>query len=92
MERIKDTIKSLMQDLASKQDANLKDNPEVLLKKYLSRKEQKHVKVQYFRKGTLGIAVDSSTWLYYLNLQKDRLLADFNKESSLIKDIRFKLA
>jgi hypothetical protein len=91
METIKNTIMQFMQELECKKTGAAKDNPEVLLKKFLSTKELKHIKIKYFRKGTLGITVDSSTWLYYLNLQKERLLADLRNESTAIKEIRFRI-
>jgi hypothetical protein len=91
MEVIKDTIAQFMQRLQSKKETASKDNPEIVLKKLLSKKELKHIKINYFKKGTIGISVDSSTWLYYLSLQKERLLEELHKASPLIKDIRFKI-
>jgi hypothetical protein len=87
MDAIKDIIQDLIQEL--KTSKPLKDDPEILLKKVLSLKERGHVRFRYFKHGILGIAVDSSTWLYQLNLQKRRLLARLAKKSSGIKDIRF---
>lgn len=89
MDAIKDIVTDLMQGLKSKKP--LKDDPEVILKKVLSKKELGHVRFRYFRKGILGIAVDSSTRLYQLNLQKAQLLAKLGKKSPDIKDIRLYL-
>lgn len=84
MENIKETVKNVMQKL-------FKDDPEVLLQKTLDKKDLKHIKFVYFKKGVLGINVDSSTWFYHLNLQKQDLLVKLGKKSSSIKDIRFHL-
>lgn len=64
---------------------------EAFLKKTLTKKELNHVKFSYFRRGVLGIIVDSSSWLYYLNLHKQRLLTRLCKKFDKIKDIRFVL-
>lgn len=91
MEQIKDTVEQFLKSLKAKNEKNAKDDPERALKKILSRKELKHMQFNYFKKGVLGIKVDSSTWLYYLNLQKQQLLRDISRESPIIKDIRFRL-
>jgi len=87
MEAIKDIITDVIHGLKTKKRA--KDKPEFLLKRALSKKELGHVKFRYLRKGILGITVDSSGWLYQLNLQKPGLLAKLGKKSQAIKDIRF---
>jgi hypothetical protein len=89
VDAIKDIVTDLMQGLHNKKP--LEDDPEVILKKILSKKELGHVRFRYFRRGILGIAVDSSTRLYQMNLQKPRLLAKLGKKSPGIKDIRLYL-
>jgi len=64
-------------------------DPEVLIKKILTKKELGHIKVRYFKKGTLGLTVDSSTWLYYFNLQKRDFLGKLHTQSGAIENIRF---
>lgn len=89
---LKDTIQDLMRALSTKSKASFKDNPLSLLKKVLSKKEMQHVGPHYFKNGVLSINVDSSSWLYRLNLQKEDLLFKLRKESSVvIKEIRFYL-
>lgn len=89
MELIKDIVSGLMRDL--KNQKSPQGNPCLLLKKVLTKRELGHVKFRYLRKGILGLAVDSSSWLYHLNLQKQELLAKIAmvKQSPAIKDIRF---
>lgn len=91
MEPIKETVALLVVRLKKQQKAALKENPEACLKKTLTKKEFGHIKCNYFKKGTLSINVDSSAWLYYFNLRKEKLLAALVKESSLVKDIRLRL-
>lgn len=87
MESIKDIITDVLQGLKTKR--RTQDEPESLLKRVLPKKELGHVKFRYLRKGVLGITVDSSSWLYQLNLQKPQLLAKLGKRSPTIKEIRF---
>ncbi len=92
METIKETIKGLMQKWQQKKDGSSADDPASLLRKALAKKELKHLQSSYFRKGILTIRVDSSAWLYHLNLQKEELLNKLRSQSTAaIKDIRFYL-
>lgn len=90
MEAIKDTIVSIMQDLRAKK-INPSSDPHALIRKALTKKESRHIKFNYFKKGILSLYVDSSGWLYNLSLKKEELLAKFNKSSGAIKDIRFRI-
>jgi len=93
VEAIKDTIINVIKELSLKKHGlSENDNPEVLLKKALTKKELRHIKFHYFRKGMLGIKVDSSVWLYSMNLKKEKLISKLNSASTLgVKDIRFVL-
>jgi len=63
-----------------------------LLRQALSRGEQRHAKLRYFKDGVVGVSVDSSVWLYHLNLKKEELLKTMREESAtVVKDIRFHL-
>ncbi|MDD5196461.1 MAG: DciA family protein [Candidatus Omnitrophota bacterium] len=88
MEKIKDTLQSVMQDLVRKKGGVLGEDPESWLRKVLTKRELGHIKLQYFRKGILGILVDSSVWLYSLNLKKEDLLRKLKKCSGQIREIR----
>ena len=91
MEQIKDTIASVIGNLVAKKQGEVGGGPEGLLKKALTKKELGHIKFNYFKKGVININVDSSSWLYSLNLKKEELLEKLGKESSKIKDIRFRI-
>ncbi len=91
MEAIKDTIKNVMRGLKAKKIGPAADSPEALLKKFLTKKELTHIKFNYFKRGIVNISVDSSSWLYQLNLQKEALLGKFARQTKAIKDIRFRL-
>ncbi len=89
MESIKNTVNNVMGLLVAKKNLS-HHSPETLLKKTLTKKELQHIKFRYFRKGILGISVDSSGWLYQMNLKKEGLLERLGKNIN-VKDIRFRL-
>jgi predicted nucleic acid-binding Zn ribbon protein len=91
MQLIKETIENLMHNWERKKKYSSHEDPEVWLKEVLAKKELGHVKFHYFRKGTLGIQVDSSSWLYQLGLKKEALLAKLRKKSPKLQDVRFYL-
>lgn len=91
MEKIKDTIELVIRDLLAKKSSASKATPEDWLRKVLTKKELGHIKFHYFRKGVLGLLVDSSSWLYSLNLKKDALLNKFKACSPEIKEIRLSI-
>jgi len=91
MEKISETIQSVFKELVNKKVADGGVNPEGWLKKVLTKKELGHIKLHYFRKGILGLSVDSSVWMYSLNLKKDSLLKKLKECSQEIKEIRFSI-
>ncbi len=91
MQAIKDTVASVMQNLAQKKSANAGNEPQEILRKVLTKKELGHIRFNYLKKGVLSLNVDSSSWLYSLSLKKEALLAKLGKKSKGIKDIRFRI-
>ena len=91
IEPIRDTIKTVFKNFGDKRHRAKEEDPWHWLKNTLTKKELGHIKCNYFRKGTLGIGVDSSSWLYYFNLKKVELLSRLSKQSKKIKDIHLYL-
>lgn len=91
METIKATVNSLLAAWEAKKKEPRANKVEPLFKKALTKKEIKHIKFNYFRKGVLSVMVDSSGWLYRLNLKKYDLLLELRKGLADIKDIRFRI-
>jgi len=91
MEPLKNTLDTLMRGLLDKKAGSLDAHPEQWLKKTLTNKELRHIKVKYFSKGILGLSVDSSAWLYILNLKKEELLNKLKKESPRLKNINLRI-
>ena len=93
METIKATVINVIREMSSKKEKGINQTDAwALLKKALTKKELRHIKFNYFKKGILGIKVDSSAWLYNLNLKKEKLMAFFDNSPGMqLKDIRFNL-
>ena len=90
MEALKDTISAVMQGLEQKKKI-AGDDTRDLLKKVLTKNELAHIKCNYFRKGILGILVDSSAVYYKLNLRKNELINKLGKELSGLQDISLRM-
>lgn len=91
MEAIKNTVDAVMHTLKTGKGAGVGPAIEDALKKSLTKKEIRHIKFNYFKRGTLSISVDSSGWLYQLSLKKEDLLAGLRRDLKDIKNIRFRL-
>ncbi len=91
MEAIKTLINGVIQKLEVKQKELEQEDPEIILKKFLTKSDLAHIKFNYFKRGVFSIKVDSSVRLYNLSLQKERLLAGLSKNLPAVKDIRFVL-
>jgi hypothetical protein len=91
MELLKNTLAEVMRSLSAKNTAGIDAVPEQWLKKALTKKELRHIKVKYFSKGILGLSVDSSAWLYMFSLKKGALLETLHKEHPGLKDLNFSI-
>ena len=91
MEPLKNTLDALMLGLSHKKTSYLDAGPEQWLKKTLTKKELRHIKVKYFSKGVLGLSVNSSAWLYILSLKKEELLKTLQKEAPVVKNINLRI-
>lgn len=91
MERIKDTLQSVFKELTAKKGSPGGDAPEDWLKKALTKRDLEHIKFNYFRKGILGVKVDSSSWVYRFTLDKPKILGKLQKCCAEVKDIHFRI-
>jgi len=91
MEQIKDTIRQLVQAWETSKERFPAQDPEQWLKKILTKKELKHIKINYFRKGVLGVNVDSSPWFYALSVRKAEVLGKLRQHCDSVKDIHFRV-
>ena len=91
MDKIKDLIEDLIRNLTVKKLEERGADPEGWLKKTLTKKELGHIKFHYFRKGVLGVRVDSSAWMYSLSLKKEGLLRKIREHNPGVKAIHFSI-
>jgi hypothetical protein len=91
MATIKEVVRNIMEDLVKHKAHSRSSNPQAWLQKVLTKRELAHTRFHYFRRGALGLWVDSSSWLYSLTLKKEKLLAKLSAISSTIKDIHFRI-
>jgi hypothetical protein len=80
-----------MQALERKKGSGEYGDPQPWLKKILTKKEIEHIKFRYLRNGVLGVAVDSSAWLYHLSLKERALVEKLRPTIRGIKAIKFRL-
>ena len=79
----------MMRDLTLNRAAQKGQDPQEWLKLALTKRQMRHIKVKYFRKGILGLSVDSSGWLYTFSLQKARIVRQLQEQAPLLKDVHF---
>jgi hypothetical protein len=87
MEPIKDALAKIMSEWQAKRHDH--NDHEFWLKKILTTKEFRHIKLTYFKAGVLNATVDSSSWLYYFSLKKEDLVQRLREHDPAIKNIRF---
>jgi hypothetical protein len=92
MEAIKDIIPGVIGGWQTRDKSSaVSGNPEAVLKKNLTKGQASHIKFQYFRKGILGLCVDSPGWLYKINLEKEALFSRVSKDLVGLKEIKLRL-
>ncbi|KPK42952.1 MAG: hypothetical protein AMJ78_00385 [Omnitrophica WOR_2 bacterium SM23_29] len=79
MESIRDTIERVVEGWQDKQQKGTGDIIREGLKQYLTRQEQRHIKYYSLKESRVTLGVDSSAWLYLLNLKKRQLLKNLNQ-------------
>lgn len=89
MEDLKITVAAVLKDLETRKTQAAANDPARYFDKVFAKKELRHIRPAYFRNGICAISVESSTWMYHLNLRKQDLLAKMRDFLPDIKDIRF---
>ena len=90
MDQIKDVINDVVEGLSSG-----KNRPqEQILKiwqEVLGKKTSKHTKIMGLYKGVLLVNVDSSVWLFHLNLKRGALLKKLRSATGELKEIKIRI-
>lgn len=89
---IRDIVGAVLENLDGTKAASCQDIA-AALKSALDAKAFKHVQPQQYKDNKLTINVDSSAWLYKLNLEKNQILRKINSTlpKAGIKDLLFRI-
>jgi predicted nucleic acid-binding Zn ribbon protein len=76
---IKDVLGSVISKISGEKKEKI-DQIRRAWDKILDKKSHKHVRLTSFKEKKLIVNVDSSAWMYELNLRKQQLLEGLNKQ------------
>ncbi len=90
MDEIKNIVHSVIGDLSGQQ---LKNEQQLFefWDRILNSKERKHARLSGLKNGTLYVHVDSSAWLYQMNLQKGKILRRMQEKFPEVRKIFIKI-
>ena len=89
-----DPIKNIVSDVIGKMSSKGFNEQTRILEvwqKIVGEKGTKHARVSGLKDGTLMVLVDSSAWLFQLNLKRKNILEQLQKEKLEIQKIIFKI-
>ncbi len=89
MEKLGEALKQVLDDLARKRKQDGTSSVQERFSALLTAREREHAAAAYFRKGVLGVTVDSSSWMYYFITRKKDLLAGMSAHLAGLNDIKF---
>jgi len=79
MESIRNTTQKLIRDLSTQGQDKREDIVKNSLRRFLPRQEQRHITRYFCKDARMIINVDSTAWLYQLNLKKGQFLKYLNQ-------------
>jgi predicted nucleic acid-binding Zn ribbon protein len=89
VEQIKDTIQALLQSWKERGSIIVAEDVEAALGRALTAQEAVHLRPSAVKDGVLTLCVDSSTWLYYFTLHRQRLTAQVRAELAAVSQLKF---
>jgi predicted nucleic acid-binding Zn ribbon protein len=89
-DELKDILKDVWRDLAKKQKDQDSDKVQAAWDRIVGPKASAHTRIVYLTKDKIRVNVDSSAWLYSLNLKKERIKNEL-KNTLGIDDVRLAL-
>lgn len=90
MDEIKEIVHNVIQHLSTKNQEE-QERIHALWAKAVPGQGLNHTRVSEIQEKTIVVEVDTPAWLYQLNLQKPRLLAEIRKDLPEIRKIYFKI-
>ena len=90
MESIKDILPQVVEQLSLRQPQT-QNKIQRIWESIIDERTALHCTLAEFSDGQLTVTVDSSTWLYQMNLKKKKTLEQLQEEIAEIKTIHFKI-
>lgn len=90
MESIKDIVVNVLNNISS-QRLLIPIKIQEIWGRILDSREKQHTRIEEFQRGTLIVCVDSSAWLFEMNLKKGKILTQIQQDLPGVKKILFKL-
>jgi len=90
MQEIKSVLKTVLKDLMRQQKGRDLDAAKALWRRLVGERATAHSQIVYLTKDKIRVNVNSSAWLYQLNLKKNTIQKEFYKAFK-IKDIKLQL-
>jgi predicted nucleic acid-binding Zn ribbon protein len=78
-DELKDILKDVWKDLAQKHKEQDGDRVQRAWEKIVGPKASAHTRIVYLTKDKIRVNVDSSAWLYALNLKKERIAEELRR-------------
>jgi hypothetical protein len=89
MEPIREALRQVLEDLTHKKSCGGRVAVHERFSAILTENERPHAQAVYYRKGILGVTVESPHWLYYFSMRKKKLIEAMTAHVSDIGDMRF---
>jgi predicted nucleic acid-binding Zn ribbon protein len=89
-DELKDILKDVWRDLAKKHKEQDTDKVQTAWEKIVGPSASAHTRIVYLTKEKIRVNVDSSAWLYELNLKKEHIKKELSGSLG-IGDVRFSL-
>lgn len=90
MDDVKDILKDVLHDLLKKQKDLNADKVQAVWDKIVGPKASQHTRIVHLAKDRIRVHVDSSAWLYEMNLNKERIQGELRKALK-IQEVYFRL-
>jgi predicted nucleic acid-binding Zn ribbon protein len=90
MQEIKSVLKTVLKDLMRQQKGRDLDGAKAVWRRLVGERAAAHSQIVYLTKDKIRVNVNSSAWLYQLNLKKNTIQKEFYKAFK-IKDVKLQL-
>lgn len=90
MQEIKSVLKSVFRDMMKQQKGRDLDGAKAVWRRVVGEAAAAHSQIVYLTKDKIRVNVNSSAWLYQLNLKQDTIRKEFYRALK-IEDVKLRL-